>query len=591
MTLYTVFRLCFASTLSILLLAACGGGSSTPAVNTTPTPTEQPGDMDLRDVSTDDDGLLRLYGSNGQGRSGVPVAGGVDVNGDGLMDFAMASILSSPESRSGAGEVYLVLGDGTVSGTVDSGTNPSNMLTIIGDDVSELTGSSIWMADVTGDGLGDLLIGRQNHSPGSKTGAGAVSIVVGSSQLTTLAASGEAVDLRAPPSEINVLTVTGAAALDRLGIWLRAGDITGDGIDDLALGADQSDTQGSNSGTVYVLRGGSHLDTTATIDLSSLTGTAISGNVATVQPPSTSGGFHFGATLNVGDLDNNGSAELMVGATVNRCSASIPAAGAASNTAQAVGGSPNGRLFIIWDDSFPSTWTDDLTITSDDTAIGGITDIQGASTGTFDNDYFGEEIVGGLDYNGDGLNDLFVGDITGDTPRFLNAGLGFVFFDAAQLKNQNFTMNAPPTGLSITTILGAGVGTISSDTALHGDFDNDGIADLGVASPHLNPLGRSSAGTLHILWGQSVWPDTIDLAADNQPDASEFNVTNIHGANGTVGSDTGDTLAYSAANADMDGDGLVDLIINEMIGNGTTPESEDAGNLIIIGGDLLSTFK
>ncbi len=568
---------------TILILTSCGDSNS-------PLPTADRNDIDLRSVEPAD-GLLRLHGSTGIGNFGVPVTGGYDVNGDGNLDFAMASMLSSPESRESAGKVYLVFGDGTVNSSIDTGESNTDVLTIIGDGPSEMTGSEIWMGDVTGDGLGDLLIARQNYSQEGRVGAGALSIIVGSSTLTTLAADGTTIDLRSPPESIEVVTLVGANQLDRLGIWVRTGDITGDGIDDIAVAADQEDTQGINSGTVYVIRGGTHLSSDAEVDLSDVPNSAIASHVAIVQPPAASSDFHFGATLNIADLDDNGTAELMVGATINRAGASIPADGAASSTAVASSGADNGSLYIIWDDNFPETWIDDFTITADENALGGITNIQGAETSAFNNDYFGEEMIGGLDYNGDGLSDMLIGDIAGNTPQLSDAGLGFVFFNAAALKDQNFSMGDIPSGIEVTTILGASSGAISSDTALHGDFDNDGIDDLAVSSPHDAALGRPDAGTLHILWGQSTWPSTIDLARGAQPDDEVFNITNIYGANGRSGSDAGDTLAYSAASADIDNDGLIDLIVNEMVGNGTTPESEDAGNLIILSGALVAASK
>ncbi len=59
----------------------------------------------------------------------------------------------------------------------------------------------------------------------------------------------------------------------------------------------------------------------------------------------------------------------------------------------------------------------------------------------------------------------------------------------------------------------------------------------------------------------------------------------LFGANGqTSGDDTGDTLMYSAATGDLNGDGLDDLILNEMRGNGVAPAALDVGNLLIISG-------
>jgi len=572
-------------------LQACGGSNGS---SFTPTPTPiATGDIDLRELTTDE-GLIRLYGSDGSGNLGVPVAGGYDVNGDGQQDFAMAAMLASPLARTGAGQVYLALGNGSINYALDTASGNINMLTFIGDGEREATGSEIWMGDVTGDGLGDLLIARQNYfaSNPDRPGAGALTLIIGSTNITTLANDSDTFDLRSPPPSVNIITFTGAETLDRLGIWMRVGDIDGDGIDDIAVGADQSNVQATNSGIVYVIRGGDHLNTNATVDLADINGSALAGQIAQVLPPTLSSNFHFGATLNIADLDANGRAELIVGATLNRAGASITALNAPSGSAQGSGGAPDGRLFIIWDDNFPAMWPTGFSITADSLSTSGsITDISGGATASFNTNFFGEEIIGGLDYDGDGLADLFVGDISGNTFNFAAAGLGFVFFDAAQLKNQRFSIDNRPAEIDVTTILGPEPGAISSDTALHGDFDNDGIDDLAVASPHAAPLGRRSAGALHVLWGQPNWPATINLQDTMQPEANVFNITNIFGAFGTSGEDTGDTLAYSAAPGDIDNDGSTDLIVNEMVGNGLSSDSVDAGNLIIISGATLSQSK
>ncbi len=69
--------------------------------------TPPPRAVDLATVATDGGVFQRVYGSVGIGFLGVPVAGGVDCDGDRLPDVAMASILASPLQRRGAGEVYL----------------------------------------------------------------------------------------------------------------------------------------------------------------------------------------------------------------------------------------------------------------------------------------------------------------------------------------------------------------------------------------------------------------------------------------------------------------------------------------------------
>jgi hypothetical protein len=213
----------------------------------------------------------------------------------------------------------------------------------------------------------------------------------------------------------------------------------------------------------------------------------------------------------------------------------------------------------------------------------------GSVAGQFTNRRFGEEILGGLDYNGDGSADVFFGDITGDAAGRSVAGVGHIFFGAAALRNRSFSMSSVPGDLTVTTLAGPEIGAISSDTAAHGDFDNDGFDDLAIGSPKADPLGRSSAGMVHVIWGRPTpWPSFADLREGEKPDPSELQITDILGAIGSIpGTEDGDTLMYSATAADMDGDGLDDLIVNEMLGNGVAPAAVDVGNLLIIGGAIV----
>jgi hypothetical protein len=527
----------------------------------------------------------------GSGRFGVPIAGGFDVDGDGNLDFAMASMRASPQGRTDTSQVFLVFGDATTGNSMDIAVANTRILEIFGEAIQENTGSEIWMNDVTGDGLGDLIIGRQNYSSGARTGAGAVTVVVGNPMLATFAASGTALDLGAIPAGLSVITFIGAQTLDRLGMWMRTGDINGDGIVDMALGADQADVAGAtNSGTVYVVLGGLHLDTTTVIDMANFGSPAIVGNVAKLNPPPNANDFHFGSSLAVGDLDGNGLSEVYISASLNRAGGTLPAAGAPAGSANGSGNNPGGSLFIFWDDNFPSTtpWPAGLEIDYA-SPLGAVTRIDGSSrANTFNSDRFGEELLPGADYNGDGELDLFVGDISGNPAGLSNAGLGHVLFNSSLLRNETFDIDTPPSGINVSHILGPRAGAIFGDTAAQGDFDGGGLTDLAVGSPHDSPSARSEAGSAQILWGQASWPEVIDLSSGNRPSPSTFAITDILGAaGGTASADHGDTLMYSGTSADIDGDGRLDLIINEMQGNGVGAGTEDVGNLIIVSGSII----
>jgi hypothetical protein len=92
------------------------------------------------------------------------------------------------------------------------------------------------------------------------------------------------------------------------------------------------------------------------------------------------------------------------------------------------------------------------------------------------------------------------------------------------------------------------------------------------------PLGISNAGTLHIVLGKpGKWPVFSDLQPDNFPSSADVQIHEIYGG---PGSGAGDVLCYSAASGDMNDDGVIDLIVNEMKGDGSF--EPDVGNLLII---------
>jgi len=570
-------------------------------------PAQPVGILDLAAVGTDDSGLQRVYGSVGTGVSGVPVSGGHDMDGDGNVDYAFAAMRASPLGRSEAGQVFLVFGDGSIDGTVDTASSSPRVLPIIGDQIQENAGTELWMADVTGDGLGDLLICRQNFTPdNNRIGAGALTILVGHADLRTMAGDGQTLDLRAPPGNLPIVNILGAGAGlqnnmgmpenvgERLCVWTRTGDVSDDGIADFVVGADRRASHNNptqqDSGAAYVFRGGAHFQTSQTIDLADFGSVAV-GNVARIRPPGDCDdddgdgiNCHFGATVQIADLDGNGVGEVIAAAALNRAGASLPPAGGSGNGG---GGSRLGTVYIAWDDNFVGSW-----IPSPDFFVGiGAGSSPGSHSivhGGAGNDVFGEELLGGLDYDNDGNADLFVGDLTGEgfggLPNTTNAGLAHIIYNAESLKNQIFHIDSvsPPAGFSMATFQGPRSGAIAADTAMHGDYNGDDIDDIAFSSPHDAHFGRINAGTIHILLGKNgQWPAESDLAPANYPSPVDVQFLEIYGANGVSG-DAGDTLCYSAADGDINGDGVIDIITNEMLGNGVAPGSEDVGNMILM---------
>ncbi|HTV18747.1 MAG TPA: hypothetical protein VMG12_08755, partial [Polyangiaceae bacterium] len=429
----------------------------------------------------------------------------------------------------------------------------------------------------------------QNHAlapaPGlERRAAGALSVVSGGPALREHAAALDAIALDAPPDDVRVLTLVGAADEARLGIWVRSGDVTGDGIADILIGADQESAGATHAGAAYLIAGGAHLHATGRVDLAAVDASALAGRVARIVPPRAPAPdeYHFGASCQLADLDGNGRAEVLVSAALSRAGAILDADGGLD--AHGGGGADRGRLYIAWDDAFPPLpWPSGFVLEMG-SGNGGYTSLGGSSG----NEAFGEELLGGLDWDADGNADVFVGDLVSNLLGRPAAGVGYVIYDARRLRGVNATIAdlaslEPP--LRVTRIYGGEGGDIAGDTAAQGDFSGDGIADLVVCSPHANPLRRHSAGLLHVLYGRAGgFPDEVDLRSP--PPAAELALLPVYGAHGSFGFDRGDTLCYSAATGDFDADGRTDLIANEMVGNGVAEDAINVGNLLVIGAPL-----
>jgi Ca2+-binding RTX toxin-like protein len=205
--------------------------------------------------------LSTLNGSNGfaingiaaNHRSGRSVSSAGDVNGDGFDDLIIGAFIANPNGIISAGQSYVVFGSnsGFGAGLNLSTLNGSNGFAINGIAAFDGSGYSVSSAgDVNGDGFDDLIIGALSASPNG-TRSGQSYVVFGSN-------SGFGASFN--PSTLNGsngFAINGIAAFDNSGRSVSsAGDVNGDGFDDLIIGATGADPNGiSDAGQSYVLFG------------------------------------------------------------------------------------------------------------------------------------------------------------------------------------------------------------------------------------------------------------------------------------------------------------------------------------------------
>lgn len=317
--------------------------------------------VDLAAITQDQSGFA-ISGTQNRGALGTSVKTAGDFNGDGLSDF----IIGAPAAQN-SGQSYLIFGSHTKP-TITLNDLGEQGLIISGINNNDKSGQSVANAgDVNGDGYDDLIVGAPESNINGIS-SGQAYVIFGSADTSDIA-------LTQISTNQAGFVINGAAAGDFTGYSVStAGDVNGDGLSDLIIGAPFTDTNGSNSGTSYVLYGKENM---TDVDLSLLTssqGFALYG-----EATNDASGFSVSAA---GDVNGDGMGDLIVGA--------YNAHGDAENS---------GRSYVV----FGSANSDNLNLTKITTTERGF--ILDAMQGQTFNGY---SVACAGDVNADGLDDLIV---------------------------------------------------------------------------------------------------------------------------------------------------------------------------------------
>ena len=473
--------------------------------------------------------LADLNGSNGfridgvaaGDSSGRSVSSAGDINNDGVDDLIIGAYRADPNG-SNSGSSYLVFGrsSGFGSSLALSSLNGINGFRIDGVATNDLSGRSVSSAgDVNGDGVNDLIIGAVGADPnGDQSGVSYVVFGRRGGFSSSLALSN--LNGINGINGINGFRIDGVARGDFAGISVSsAGDINGDGFDDLIIGAERTDLSGVDSGSSYVVFGRSS-GFGSSLALSSLDGSngfRIDGVAA--------GDFSGASVSSAGDVNGDGFDDLIIGAYR-----------AGPN------GSRSGSSYVVFGrgDGFSSS----LALSSLDGSNGF------RINGTNPDALFGISVSSAGDINGDGFDDLIIG-ATGATPRGDRSGSSYVVFGREGGFSSTLNLSTLD-GSNGFRIDGAAAFDFSGRSVSNaGDINGDGVDDLIIGAPGADPNGESS-GSSYVVFGRRGGFSSI-LALSSLDGSNGFRIDGVAAS---------DFSGYSVSNAgDINGDGVDDLII------------------------------
>ena len=374
---------------------------------------------------------------------GTSVASVGDIDGNGTPDI----IVGAPKhhvQEVGAGDVHILMleNDASVldSVVVNVHTTGGSILLEEGD----LFGTSVAsIGDIDGNGTVDILVGAPGHHT-QNVGTGNAYVILLENDGSIL----NSIEINARSNGLDSLEEG-----DLFGTSVASiGDIDGDGITDIAIGAPGHNSRGITTGDVYLIM----LNNDGTVK------DATEIHAFTPNGPILGPGDRFGTSItSIGDLDGNGIIDLAVGAPghydrgVATGSVYVILLGDNGNVLQSIGmgaQTPNGPASLEKDD------------------------------------LFGTSVASVGDIDGNGVIDMAVG-APGHSTRDVGTGDLFVMYlqsDGSVIKTVEINSDTPNG-----PILGDG-DMFGASVASVGDIDGNGIMDIAVGAP--------GADAVHIIF-------------------------------------------------------------------------------------------
>lgn len=381
--------------------------------------------------------------------------------------------------------------------------------------------------DVNGDGLPDLLIGAPFYGNLNDAKIPGAAFVVFSQRAQAH------VDLNQIPERVPGLLIRGNAAIGEVGIHLaNAGDVNGDGLDDVLVGGVRLDTGAAAyqwPGVAMVVFGSA---TARAVDLGKILGASGEGFLIEgdgLSGVASSNSADLRPLAAAGDLNGDGLGDVLVGAP----------------------GRESGRAYVIFGKaSFSRVALSDL---DQGTGGYGYAPPDGGLTA------LGISVAALGDINGDGVADFAFGAPSRSRDvNLLSFGGAYVAWGAARA-GTNVEIG-PGTGFSIDGVQSND--RVGNSVVAAGDVNSDGIGDLLVNAPlsarPANAIG--GGGGAYVVFGKRD-STAVNLATVESGSGGGFMITRSIGSSiPTSSSVLADSLAPIG---DIDGDGRADALVSD----------------------------
>ncbi len=348
----------------------------------------------------------------------------------------------------------------------------SDVLRLYGNYPNGVSGVTVSSGDINGDGLDDILFGSLRADPKSRDNAGMLYVVFGSKDLRNVGVE----DMQNPPS--GVLRILGGTPGAQFGRSVAAGDVDGDGYDDIiasAWYASPDDRPGA--GRTFIIFGSPSLYSAGIIDISKPRPdvVAINGEAA---------GDEFGILVFSGDVNGDGFDDAIIGAELADPSGRYEA----------------GKAYVVFG--------------SADMRTRGAVDARDrtrvlAIDGVAAEDHLGYHVTSG-DLNRDGCDEVIVGARHADTGESRDAGAAYIVFGNRDLASKGEIDLAGATP-GVLRVRGAQPWENVGDRMNTGDLDGDGFGDLLIGAAGYDSPSGTEAGAVYILFGAADLAENSDV--------------------------------------------------------------------------------